>query len=505
MTVVPAKSSARGTAIGWSWPILLALSGVIVTAILLRLPGHTMPLERDEGAYAFVAWTWLHDGLPYRDAFDHKPPLVYVMYMPALIFGQPSTAAIRIWTTILFVLDTLLVFAIGRRVWGRLTAILAALIFAVAGSAFDLQGLILNTDQALVLPSLAALWCAIRSYETQLMRYAIFAGAAVAVAMLIKPVAIVLAPCVLLASRRSVRSIGRALLGEIVGGAIVGLPIAAYFALHGAWNDLVFGVWTYNTIYAEESRAQWSLGGLVDMFAPFVPLLLTAIGGVALLGRLRADDAGISTIRRSSSAVPGWLIAAWAVALLIAALGSLRAFVHYYYPVLPLLALLAAPCIVWLWRSGSRRSLGLIAPIALLALLIAPFGLQNIRLIGTTAAQQATRLYGDDGRNYFAHADEVASFVKARTQPDDPIYMFASEPQVYLLAERRAASRYIYDYPLGLVPGAREQMARDLAANPPKLLITYFGVRPNELLIAIHEQAFEKIGEFGGFEVFGRP
>ncbi|HEX6289903.1 MAG TPA: glycosyltransferase family 39 protein [Herpetosiphonaceae bacterium] len=481
---------------------VLLVGAILIGALLLRMPGLALPLERDEGAYAYVAWTWLQGGLPYRDAFDHKPPLIYLLYMPPLLFGPPSAWAIRVWATLLFLVDVALVCAVGNRVWSMRAALLAALIFAVAGSAFDLQGLILNTDQALVLPTLIALWCAIRLSETQRLRFAIGAGAALAATMLIKPVAIVLIPALLLACWRNVRSIVRVYAGAALGALLVGLPIAGYFALRGGWSDLVFGVLTYNTLYAGESQARWQLGPLVDMFAPFVPLLLTALGGIALLRPGETQPIRPLTHRA------GWLVVGWAAALLIAALGSLRAYIHYYYPLLPFLALLAAPCILRLWADHRgttpiQRGAAYLAAALLGALLLAPLARQNLQLLGTTAEQQAERLYGEVGKHYFAQAPLVADYIRERTQPDDYVYIFAAEPEVYLLSERRASSRYIYDYPLRLVPGASAELLRDLAARPPRLVITYYGVRPDGFYQTVQEQQFVKLAEIGGYEIFG--
>lgn len=495
---------------------MLLLGGALLVAMLVRLPGFALPLERDEGAYAYVAWNWLQGGLPYRDAFDHKPPLIYLLYMPALLWGTPSAWTIRAWATVLFAAAVALVYIVGRRTGNRWSAALAALIFAVAGSAFSLQGLVLNTAQALVLPALLALWWAIRLRETGNRRFAVAAGAAVAATVLIKPVAIVLVPCVLLASRRSRRHFVQVVGSAALGGLLVALPVAAYFAARGGWNELVFGVLSYNMLYAQESQARWQLGALVDMFAPFVPLLLVALGGIALLHeKSRTDVARFQNgPPASSAAVPavlprsGWLVVAWAAALLIAAVGSLRAFVHYYYPILPFLALLAAPCIGWLWQRAPgttfvQRAMNRSTPLFLAALLIVPFALQNVRLVGLTAEQQAERLYGPEGLSYFAQASLVADFVRQYTQPDDFIHMFGAEPEVYVLSERRAASRYIYDYPIALVPGAKETLVNDLAERPPALLIIYYGVRPGEFNQVKDALKFDKIAQIGGYEIFG--
>jgi len=59
-------------------PYSLALLGVLVLPFLLAAPFLNEPFEKDEGTYATVARGLLDGQLPYRDLFDHKPPLVYV-------------------------------------------------------------------------------------------------------------------------------------------------------------------------------------------------------------------------------------------------------------------------------------------------------------------------------------------------------------------------------------------------------------------------------------------
>ncbi len=69
----------------WAVPIFLVLA--FVAAVLTRMYALHLPLERDEGAYGTVASLWMQGYLPYRDAFDHKPPLIYLLYVPPLLVG----------------------------------------------------------------------------------------------------------------------------------------------------------------------------------------------------------------------------------------------------------------------------------------------------------------------------------------------------------------------------------------------------------------------------------
>src|SRR5262249_42370580 len=53
---------------------LLLISGL---ALMLRWPIAAIPLERDEGEYAYIAQRWLAGEVPYKGSFDQKPPGVF--------------------------------------------------------------------------------------------------------------------------------------------------------------------------------------------------------------------------------------------------------------------------------------------------------------------------------------------------------------------------------------------------------------------------------------------
>jgi len=63
--------------------VVLALSiGLLVIAI--RAPLMDLPLERDEGGYAYIAWRMTLGETPYLDWFDQKPPGIFAAYRVAL-------------------------------------------------------------------------------------------------------------------------------------------------------------------------------------------------------------------------------------------------------------------------------------------------------------------------------------------------------------------------------------------------------------------------------------
>src|SRR2546430_16517338 len=63
--------------------ILLTASLILIVAAI-RAPLLPIPLERDEGEYAYIAWRLGYNELPYRDWVDQKPPAVFYTYRLAL-------------------------------------------------------------------------------------------------------------------------------------------------------------------------------------------------------------------------------------------------------------------------------------------------------------------------------------------------------------------------------------------------------------------------------------
>src|SRR5688500_3169441 len=109
----------------------LMLPAILLIPIILYLPYHEEPFEGDEGAYGTIAQQMLNGALPYRDLFDHKPPLVYVWYAACfLLFGEnivaPRIAAAAVWSA-----TTFLVFLQAKMLLTQRQAYIASFVFAM--------------------------------------------------------------------------------------------------------------------------------------------------------------------------------------------------------------------------------------------------------------------------------------------------------------------------------------------------------------------------------------
>src|SRR5438477_5363017 len=120
---------------------IMALIGAFALAILLRSQIAAIPLERDEGEYAYIGQRWLQGDIPYRDTFDQKPPGAFAAYACILWTFAPSANVIH-WSIQLYSLATIgCVFVLGRMLFSTAVGFYAACICALLTPSAGLLGI----------------------------------------------------------------------------------------------------------------------------------------------------------------------------------------------------------------------------------------------------------------------------------------------------------------------------------------------------------------------------
>ncbi|MBA3887285.1 MAG: hypothetical protein H0X67_16370, partial [Acidobacteria bacterium] len=90
-------------------PIFLALFCVL---LLVRLPSLAQPAGPDQSLYAYAGERILAGGLPYRDAWDQKPPAVHFTYA-ALRAIWPADAVVPAADLVVAGAAAMLLFGLG--------------------------------------------------------------------------------------------------------------------------------------------------------------------------------------------------------------------------------------------------------------------------------------------------------------------------------------------------------------------------------------------------------
>ncbi|MBI3939992.1 MAG: glycosyltransferase family 39 protein [Acidobacteria bacterium] len=459
----------------YSWGVTLcAWIGVCALALLLRYPAADIPLERDEGEYAYIGSRWLLGEVPYQESFDQKPPGVFLVYGLMMRLIGTSPAAIH-WGTQIYSLATLAVlFCLGRRLFSFHAGIAAAAFCAAMMADPSVLGNAANTEVFMILPMAASLLAAVRCKELGSVVHGLIAGILGAAAILFKQVALPgLAFCLLivLLSPGKRWRLGASLL---LGALGVVLAVFGYFLAVGAWKGFYDCTMGHNLSYAA-SLPLWQYpstfwAGFRKILNAFWPVYLLA--GAGLLGPLLpGKQAQSDPLRRNVALAAGWLFFSF---LGVAIGGYFRE--HYFIQILPAVALLAGLGLTRIplpqVRPVARNALPYlgIAVIIAYGIFVSPW-----YYLRGSAEERSRRLYG---YNPFPESIPVSEFIRRNSSRGERIFVFGSEPQILYYAQRKSASRYIFVYPLmGSFPGTVErqrQVLQELERNQPKFIVTVF-------------------------------
>jgi len=436
-----------------------------VAFVALRAPYLSLPLERDEGEYAYIAQRMIEGEIPYLDAFDQKPPAVFVVYRVAFgLFGQ-SIEAIHAMLYLWSAATALALFALVSRWGGRGAGLWAAGLFVALGNHPVLFATAANTEIFMLLPLIASVWWMEKATcEGRLGSWAA-SGAALALACWFKPVAA--AQILLLgawamwmpgaSARPTLRERARALAAIAAGGIAMSLPILLILAWKGALGAMIDAVFLHNFAYS----TRLSLARGAENLLLRLDRQTAAFGAAWLLAAAALLWRGASGTLGSSLRVRV-LLAAWLGVSALGASAGLYFREHYFIQWLPALCAAAALPLATFCDAARRRGTvaGWVATMASAAWVLVPPTLAQAHLLrADSVGERAWRIYG---ANPFAESVPIADYIREHSAPHDRVYVIGSEPQILFYARRRSATRYIFVYPLNIIgPGvlARQQEA----------------------------------------------
>ncbi|MBI2206449.1 MAG: glycosyltransferase family 39 protein [Candidatus Rokubacteria bacterium] len=440
-------------------------------AIRLRLLD--VPLDRDEGEYAYIGRLILDGVPPYERAYNMKMPGIYVIYAAALAAFGATAAGAHLGLLVANALGTVLVFLLARRWFDLVVAVGAAAIFAAASLNPELHGLGAYAEHFMLPAVLGGALVLCAALESGRPVGFATAGLLFGLAFVIKQSGgfLIAFPLTVIAleALRGRRAWSRA----VRAAALVAAGAVTPFAVVCLWLSLAgtfpaFWFWTFR--YAAEYATLQSAGAAARMFGSTVgyalpaawPIVLLALAGLVAPAREPRD--------RRARALGALLLAC----SFVAASAGLYFRQQYFLLLLPALALLAARGAFAIARvipaAAARRPAAGVVVIAVATIWAL---VHDASVLFRAAPHVVSRaIYG---RNPFVESVEIARYIRERSGKDDRIAVIGSEPQIYFYAGRPAATGYIYMYPLMEAQPYASQMQRDmireLEAARPKYLV----------------------------------
>jgi 4-amino-4-deoxy-L-arabinose transferase-like glycosyltransferase len=441
--------------------------GLVLLTVVTRLPSllHPQPID-DEEVYSVVAHEMVDGGLPYLDAIERKPPLLFWTYHAVFALGGKYNwfalhALALVWT--LLTMGGL--FVLARRHFDAETGLIAALLYGVFQPWATWKNLAFNGELLMNLPLVWGWAIGMGPSRSRHRPELLGAGALLAAGFLLKqPAAIAAVPLglyLLLPSSRAAR--GHRRCDAIVQAALLTVGffgtlgvVAAVLRSQGILGEAWY--WTFTN--HDLPHVFW-LRGLEHTLA-FVGACLPLLIGGAL---------GLTNRALWREHRPEWL--ALAGLLVVSALGAAaggRFYPHYYLQLTPPLALLAAPIFARAWRGRGPRVLSPAVAVPWLALTVAVFLGAHWR--GLAPQREGT---------------EAGRYLRAHATAGDRLFVWGQAPRIYLDARLRPATRYVATFPLTgyvfgpplpgvdtrnrIVPGSWANLEKDFAAHPPAFIV----------------------------------
>jgi len=455
---------------------LVSIALIIIGAAVIRWRLAAMPLERDEGEYAYIAQQLLRGVPPYESAYSMKLPGIYVIYALFLAcFGQTITA-IHLGLIIFNAATIIVIFLLTRHMFGDLAAIAAGGFYAILSVLGSAYGMTANAEHFVLLPALIGILLIVKYSEGRRFWLILGAGLLFGLAFLIKQQGIFFAifgGLYLLFSRIRRRPVEckKIIIEQLVfiTGTIIPYVLVCVFY----WRIGLFDkFWFWTVTYAHKYTLMMPLDSAWKFFkqesyyivSDSILIWLLALAGLS--GIIVRRD-----IRNRLAFIAGLLLFSF-----LAVCPGFYFRGHYFIFLFPAVSIVAGAGFAWFCKlfAGIRSEI-------LRGILIAAAGLI---CVGVNLYQQRLYLFelGPVGvcrylyRGHpFVESLNIAEYIRKNTSPDDTIAVLGSEPQIYFYSNRRSVTPYIYTFPITepheYAGRMKNEMLDDIESTRPKFII----------------------------------
>jgi hypothetical protein len=453
----------------------VALGIVILFFSLIRVRLLKLPLERDEGEYAYAGQLMLQGIPPYRLAYNMKLPGTYAAYsMMMAVFGQSPTG-IHVGLLLINAATVILMFFLANRLFGPLAGLAAGSSYALLSTSESVLGFAGHATHFVVLAALGGILVLLEAIERQRMVLYLASGLLLGVSFVCKQPGIFF-----------VLFGGFFLVGSEWCGVKDWLALARRIAVFGAGAAIPFALtcvilffagvlgkmWFWTFSYGAQYASALSLSEGWQQLSATAPSvaepalfvwIFASLGLVALAWDFRSW--------RQALFVIGFLLFSWA-----AVCPGLYFRQHYFIVLLPAVSLLVGIAVGAAERELAkhvRRVASAVIPLfALLAAMAVSVTAQSEVFFRLDPVAVSRHIYGN---NPFPEAQTISEYINRQSAEGARIAVIGSEPEIYFYSGRHSATGYIYTYPLvepqRYASDMQKDMAREIEINRPEYMV----------------------------------
>ncbi len=483
--------------------VLIALS-----LFFLFLPEYFYPVGTDSGNFLYIGRQLLDGNIPYRDAWDHKGPVLYLFNALGIAIGMGE-----LWGVLL--LEFIIVFsafAIGFKVIHKLYGFVPAAIaiFVIVYCFISICQCNCAEEYALIFQFMAFLLFYKAETASRRLQFNLFSGMLCAGAFLLRPnlIGFWIALCIFWILRRCAdRHLKRFCIDVIVlasGFFLVCSVTAIFFYLNHALDDMLDCLFWFNFSYSSRGmydRLHALRYGFTILFPfsclafcawwlviAYIKMLPETLKSVTLFGMI------LYTIEILLSLCSGGETSKYQIPWLLP-IAILTAFLMYLG--IHMLKIINIPHI----KIEKRAILALILGVA--AVILTLPGVQVL------AGKYIKLLLFSSKLTEQKHISEVVNYIKYNSSKNDYVLIIGQNSgSVLFAADRRSPTKFFYQYTLNLAAPDQycrylETFVKDILAKTPTLIIVE---GRNPFFEKLDLSSYQKVEPFSdvGYQVFVR-
>jgi len=443
--------------LGGEWG-LLALLGVSALCFLVtRLKLLAIPLERDEGSFAYIGH-WLFRGKElYSEMLDSKLPGLYTYYgLFTTLFGYNATG-VHVGLFIANVASGICLYLFLKDVYNRTISAIACSLFLWMVTSPNVLGFAAHATQLLtpfVLGGFLLFWKGLQKNKLLLF---FLSGLLIGIAFTIKQqsavfgilIALMWWPARIWWNKKegvTIPILEWIALG--IGGVLPAACVYLYFLQSGRFD--LFYDWTVTQPLnlATSFEKPWYV-----MFMDTLPLVIHGFEVVWMAAGLGLVFIFLSGLKKFGSMF-GFVFAL--VSFLSVIIGAAY-YQHYFVVAMPGIALLAACTIYWISQKTGKFSPALSIGITVIILLISLRGKSDY-YFNPSYSKIHFEAYG---RNMFPEIEKIGQALKKRVPEGSRIGVMGSEPELLVAADREGCTKYLMIYAILFDPVRSPPMQQD--------------------------------------------
>ncbi len=451
---------------------------VLSVAFYVRIRLLSIPLERDEGEYAYIGQLLLKGIPPFTHAYTMKLPgtsVVYAFFM--FLFGQTPTG---IHAGLLIVNGTCiyLVYLLTKRLFDSSSAIYSCTSYAVLSLSWSVLGYFAHATQFVVLFALAGFELLLRPSKNP--EYMLFiSGISFGLAVTMKQHAIILliyAALYLMRGAWKNHSSDKksVLMGSflfLLGTIIPYSLIVIWMIRSGSFTD--FWLWTVQ--YAREYTSLASLTSGCTFFTDNFGKILK----IQLFLWLFAGLGFVLFCLKKICCTDRFFVSGFLAFSFLSICPGLYFRPHYFILLLPAVSLMTGVGInhgiTFFSSAKMARFSNFMPPFLFIMATSSCFFLERDNFFVSSPLDVSRDIYTECP---FPEALQIANYIKNNSSPEDTIAVLGSEPEIYFYADRLSATGHIYMYGLTedqpYAERMQKQMISEIEVAQPRYIVKVF-------------------------------